>query len=158
MNSNIAGVRRVLTDLCRHRYSWPDYSCMTLVAEMAVARGWPRPDTAPWSEAESEVAAVKEAIRRDGSVPAAFARCVAEAGPWVRRDCDRHTPCHVRPGDVVLLRAGLRTQSVFRTVSHHVGLIGPEGRPWVWTPPRPVPLTDAWGPPLVHMHLLGADD
>ena len=158
MDTRIQGVRAVLTEQCRHRYSWPDHSCFTLVQEMAVWMGRPRPDVSAWTAGGSEYAAAKEAVRAHGSVPEAFAHEVEAAGPWLRMDCQEASPCHVGPGDVVLLRAGLRTANAFHTVSHHVGLIGPECLPWVWTPPRPAKVIDPWGPPLVHMHLMGWED
>ena len=158
MDPNTRGARDVLTRLCRHRYEWPAYSCFTLVQEMAVYMGGPRPDVSGWTAGGSERAAAREAVRRHGSVVEAFAAEVAAAGPWVRRECDACTPARVAPGDVVLLRPGLATANAWRTVAHHVGLIGPECRPWVWTPPRPAPVSGQWGPPLVHMHLLGGDD
>ena len=162
MDTRIQGARDVLTRLCRHRYSWPDYSCFTLVQEMAVWLGRERPDVSAWTAGGSEYAAAKAAAKAHGSVEAAFAHEVAAASaegwPWTRQRCSAQTPCHVGPGDVVLLRPGLMTANAYRTVAHHVGLIGPECRPWVWTPPRPAVVTDQWGPPLVHMRLTGGDD
>ena len=158
MDTRIQGVRAVLSRQCRYRYGWPDHCCFTLVQDMAQWMGHPRPDVSAWTAGGSETTAAREAIQRHGSVAEAFAHEVEAAGPWVRMDCGDETPCHVQPGDVVLLRAGLRTANGFRTVSHHVGLIGPECRAWVWTPPRPAIVTDDWGPPLVHMRLTGGDD
>lgn len=158
MDPRIEGARAVLTRQCRHRYCWPEHSCFTLVQDMAEWMGEPRPDVSAWTAGGSEYAAAKAAIKAHGSVEDAFAHEVAAAGPWRRTDCDAVTPCHVAPGDVVLLRAGLRTANAFHTVSHHVGLIGPDCLPWVWTPTRPARVIDAWGPPLVHMKLIGGGD
>ena len=153
MNPLEIAARSIITNECRHRYAFPRYSCLGLVACAAEALGYPVPPATlrDWMDVEDEQAAVRKAVRAHRSVSQAFQAVVGSLPPWSCIECDGTIQARVRAMDLLLLKPGLRTQNNYETMRHHVALIGPECRAWVWCPGGMAPVHDLWGEPECYM-------
>ena len=153
MNPFEIAARKIISDECRHRYEFPRYSCLGLVACAGEALGFPVPKSTrlEWMAAESEEDAVRKAVRAHRSVSQAFQAVVGSLPPWTCQPADSTLQTRVHAMDLLLLPPGLRTQSGYRTMRHHVALIGPECRAWVWTSFGMSPIDDVWGIPECYM-------
>ena len=153
MNPLEIASRQIITQECRHRYEFPRYSCLGLVACAADALGYPIPKATmrEWMAVEDEAGAVKKAVKDHQSVSQAFQAVVGNLLPWACVACDGSIQARVRAMDLMLLKPGLRTQNGHITLRHHVALIGPECQAWVWTTHGLSPVHDVWGEPECYM-------